>query len=201
MPQMAAPRILEREFRGGTMNKSVFKVLALLAMIVSFSSALASPAAYVERNAYVQFGYQFGSGNLFAAIGAEVPLGEGFPIDLSVGGELNFRKGIGATVSAKGLVFPSLLGNPPIALAAAAEVSVFDAAGFGWRSRIGVISSFDFSPFVLTLAPYFGFGSGGASFDLDSSARYYFDPFALEANLNYSTLGTLTGSLGLRFLF
>jgi hypothetical protein len=181
------------------MNKSVLKVLALL--VLGFSSAMATPAAYVERNAFVQFGYQFGPGNLLAAIGAEIPLGEGLPIDVSLGGELNFRGGLGATVSVKGLVFPSLLGNPPIALAAGAEFSVFDAAGFGWRSRIGAISSFDFSPFVLTLAPYFGFGSAGASFDLDTSARYYFDPFALETNLNYSTLGSLTGSLGLRFLF
>ena len=183
------------------MNKSVLKVLALLVTTLGFSSAMATPAAYVERNAYVQFGYQFGPGNLLAAIGAEIPFGEGLPIDVSFGGELNFRGGLGATISAKGLIFPSLLGNPPIALAAGAEFSVFDAAGFGWRSRIGAISSFDFSPFVLTLAPYFGFGFGGASFDLDSSARYYFDPFALEANLNYSTLGSLTGSLGLRFLF
>jgi hypothetical protein len=183
------------------MNKSVLKVLALLAMTLGFSSAMATPAAYVERNAYVQFGYQFGSGNLFGAIGAEIPFGEGLPIDVSFGGELNFRGGLGATISAKGLIFPSLLGNPPIALAAGAEISVFDAAGFGWRSRIGVISSFDLSPIVLTFAPYFGFGTGGASFDMDTSARFYFDPFALEANLNYSTLGTLTGSLGLRFLF
>jgi hypothetical protein len=188
------------------MNKSMLKTLAVLAVIVStssalFSSALASPAAYVERNAYAQFGYQFGPGNLFGAVGAELPLGEGFPIDLSIGAELNFRGRLGGTVSVKGLVFPSLLGNPPIALAAAAEVSLFDAGGLGWRSRIGAISSFDFSPFVLTLAPYFGFGFGGASFDVDTSARYYFDPFALEANLNYSTLGSLTGSLGLRFLF
>ena len=183
------------------MNKSLLNALATLAVILSFSSATAAPAAYVERNAYVQFGYQFGPGNLFAALGAELPLGEGFPIDLSVGAELNFRGGLGATVSGKGLVFPSLLGNPPIALALGAELSVFDAGQFGWRSRIGAISSFDFSPFVLTLAPYFAFGFGGASFDVDSSARYYFDPFALEANLNYSTLGTLTGSLGLRFLF
>jgi hypothetical protein len=183
------------------MNKSVLKALALLAITLGFSSAMATPAAYVERNAYAQFGYQFGSGNLFGAIGAEIPFGEGLPIDVSFGGELNFRGGLGATISAKGLIFPSLFGNPPIALAAAAEISLFDAAGFGWRSRIGAISSFDFSPFVLTLAPYFGFGFGGASFDLDTSARYYFDPFAFEANLNYSTLGTLTGSLGLRFLF
>jgi hypothetical protein len=189
------------------MNKSILKALTVLmissTLFVSapFFRAEAAPAAYVERNAYVQFGYQFGPNNLLGAIGAELPLGEGFPIDLSIGGELNFRGGLGGTVSVKGLVFPSLLGNPPIALAAGAELSVFDAAGFGWRSRIGAISSFDFSPFVLTFAPYFGFGTGGASFDLDSSARYYFDPFALEANLNYSTLGTLTGSLGLRFLF
>jgi hypothetical protein len=184
------------------MNKSVLKVLALLAMTLGFSSAMATPVAYVERNAYLQFGYQFGSGNLLAALGAEIPFGEGLPIDVSLGGELNFRGGLGATISAKGLIFPSLLGNPPIALAAGAEFSLYSSnAALGWRSRIGAISSFDFSPFVLTLAPYFGFGVGGASFDMDTSARYYFDPFALEVNLNYSTLGSLTGSLGLRFLF
>jgi hypothetical protein len=183
------------------MNKSIQNALTVLAIILPASSVLASPAAYVERNAYAQFGYQFGSGSLFAALGAELPLGEGFPIDLSVGAELNFRGGLGATISGKGLVFPSLFGNPPIALALGAEVSLFDAGVLGWRSRIGAISSFDFSPLVLTFAPYFGFGFGGASFDLDTSARYYFDPFALEANLNYSTLGSLTGSLGLRFLF
>jgi hypothetical protein len=189
------------------LQKSIIKLLAVLTVMLSFSGglfsgAMATPAAYVEQNAFVQFGYQFGPGNLLAALGAEIPLGEGLPIDVSLGGELNFRGGLGATVSVKGLVFPSLLGNPPIALAAGAELSLYSAnSAFGWRSRIGAISSFDFSPFVLTLAPYFGFGSAGASFDLDTGARYYFDPFALEANLNYSTLGSLTGSLGLRFLF
>jgi hypothetical protein len=187
------------------LTRSLLNALTILAVIVPFSgqfSAMATPAAYVERNAYAQFGYQFGPGNLLAAIGAEIPFGEGLPIDVSFGGELNFRGGLGATISAKGLVFPSLLGNPPIALAAGAEFSLYSSnSALGWRSRIGAISSFDFSPFVLTLAPYFGFGFGGASFDLDTSARYYFDPFALEANLNYSTLGSLTGSLGLRFLF
>jgi hypothetical protein len=194
------------------MNKSILKTLVVLAVIMPFSSgpfssgpfssATAAPAAYVERNAYAQFGYQFGPSSLFGAIGAEIPLGDGLPIDVSFGGELNFRGGLGATISVKGLVFPSLLGNPPVALAAGAEFSLYSAGStLGWRSRIGAISSFDFSPLVFTLAPYFAFGVGGASFDIDASVRYYFDPFALEANLNYSTLGSLTGSLGLRFLF
>jgi hypothetical protein len=184
------------------LNKPLLNALVLLAMISSFSSVEATPAAYVERNAYAQFGYQFGSGSLFGAIGAEIPLGEGLPVDVGLGLELNYRGSLGATVSAKGLIFPSLFGEPPIALALGTDISLFDAQpGLGIRARLGAIGSFDFSPFVLTLAPYFAFGSGGASFDADLNARYYFDPFALEVNANYSTLGVFSGTLGLRFLF
>jgi hypothetical protein len=182
--------------------KIVVNTLVALTMISSFSSVQATPAAYVERNAYTQFGYQFGSGSLFGAIGAELPFGEGLPVDVGLGLELNFRGSFGATVSAKGLIFPSLFGEPPIALAVGTDISLFDAQpGLGIRARLGAIGSFDFSPFVLTLAPYFAFGTGGASFDADLNARYYFDPFALEINLNYSTLGVFSSTLGLRFLF
>ena len=62
------------------LQKSIVKLLAVLTVTMPFSgglfsNAMATPAAYVERNAFVQFGYQFGPGNLLAAIGAKIPKG------------------------------------------------------------------------------------------------------------------------------
>ena len=177
------------------------RVLCLIALCFG-PSALASPAAYTERNVNVQFGYQFNPGTLFGSIGVEIPLEIGFPIDFSVGGELSFRGGLGLTLQAKELLLPSLGGNPPIALAVAEELSLYDTGnGVGWKFRLGPIASFDFNPLIVSSALWVGFGSGGFAFDLGLGARYYFDPFAVDLGFDTSNFSTFSLALGLRYLF
>jgi hypothetical protein len=182
-------------------SRSIQHLLCLAALLLG-SQALAGPAAYTERNANVQFGYAFNAGSFGLAVGVEIPIEIGFPIDFSVAGELSYRGGVGLTLTAKELLLPSLGGNPPIAVAVIQDLSLFDTGnGVGWRLRLGPVASFDWNPLVVSLAPLIGFGSGGFAFDLGLGARYYFDPFALEVSFESSNFAAFSLSFGLRYLF
>lgn len=179
-------------------------MLTLLAVVtLAQVPALAGPSAFTERAVQASFGYSFlGNPGLVFGVGVELPLELGLPVDFSIGADFRFRSSWAGSVSAKALIFPALGGNPPIGLAVGTQFSVFDAGGFvGVRFGLGPLVSFDFSPLVVSAGLGVSFGWPGFSFDLGLGLRYYFDPFAIEAAFEVGTIGNLSVTLGLRYLF
>ncbi|HWG84556.1 MAG TPA: hypothetical protein VNT60_03645 [Deinococcales bacterium] len=167
------------------------------------SAAQAAPVAYVERSFSVAGGLAF-AGSPFGIVSVELPLSLPLPIDFSVAVDAGYKHGgpmVGAT--AKALLLPSLLGNPPLALAVVTRLSGGDVSpiGQGPRFSFGPLVSLDYSPFVFSASIMGGIGGGPIGADLALTGTYYTDPLALDLTLAYSTgVGGQVG-LALRYLF
>ncbi len=187
-----------------TLPAKMRALMVSLAVLVSGQS-LAAPAAFTETNVNVQFGYQFlPSTNFVGGAAFEYAFTGPLGLDLSV--EPRARFGLSGNfevgVLAKAMLFPALAGDPPIALAFAIDARYlrFDLTE-GLRFGIGPIVSLDLSPFIFSFSALPSLGAGGWSVDLGFGARYYFDPLALDLEMNYGPLGQMTVALGLRYLF
>jgi hypothetical protein len=188
-----------------TTSTRAARTVAVWIAVLSFSSipALAGPSAFVERAAQLSFGYSaLNNPGLAFGIGIELPIDLPFPIDFSLGADLKYAGSFQGDLTAKALIFPALGGNPPIGLAAAVKLSLLQAYGiFGLRFGLGPLFSFDFSPLVVSLSLMPSLGWPGFSLDLGLGLRYYLDPIAIEAALEWATWGDLRATLGLRYLF
>ena len=189
-----------------TLNPFTFTRRAVLAAAASAALvapvAAAAPVAYTERAFSVAGSYAITGGVLGGAVGVEFPFAVPLPGDYSVALTVRYAGAFSATTSAKVLLFPALGGNPPIALAFGLDATLlFPPGGVGFRVGLGPIVSVDLNPLVLSLSAFPSFGSGGFAADLGVNARYYFDPFAVELNFDYSTFGVATVGVGVRYLF
>lgn len=177
------------------------------ALLLLAGGALGAPSAFVERAASVSGGFSFGNGARVVA-SLELPIDFGWPVDVSLeanAGYSSWASGPSPIVGlgAKALLFPALFGNPPVAVAlelrgAAGEVQPFAA---GPRFQVLPIVSLDFTPLVVNLSVGLGLLGGNVGLDGGIGLRYYFDPFALDASLNFSTAGATTAGVGVRYSF
>jgi hypothetical protein len=188
-----------------TTSTRATRALAVLITVFTFTSvpALAGPSAFVERAAQISFGYSaLVNPGLAFGVGIELPLEIPFPIDFSLAADVKYASGISADLTAKALIFPALGGNPPIGLAVAVKLSALQVYNtFGFRFGLGPLVSFDFSPIVVSFSLMPSLGWPGFSIDLGLGVRYYLDPLAIEAALEWQTWGDLRATLGLRYLF
>lgn len=182
-------------------SRVAFTLLAVVAL--AHVPAVAGPSAFVERGAQVTFGYSaLGNPSIILGLGVELPFEIGLPVDFSLGADFRYATNWIGTLTAKALIFPALGGNPPIGLAVGAQLSVLQAFGVvGVRFGLGPLVSFDLSPVVISASLMPSFGWPGFSLDLALAARYYFDPLAIEAAVEFGTIGNLSFTLGLRYLF
>ena len=178
-------------------------VTVVIAALAFCNPALAGPSAFVERAAQVSFGYSaLVNPGLAFGVGIELPIDLPFPIDFSLGADIRYAGSLGGDLTAKALIFPALGGNPPIGLAVAAKLSLLQAfSTFGVRFALGPVVSFDFSPIVVSLSLMPSLGWPGFSLDLGLGVRYYLDPIAIEAALEWATWGDLRATVGFRYLF
>lgn len=188
-----------------TFSTRTVQAIAVWIAVFAFSSApaVAGPSAFVERAAQLSFGYSalYNPGLAFG-LGIELPIDLPFPVDFSLGADLKYAGSFGGDLIAKALIFPALGGNPPIGLAVAVKLSLLQAYGtFGVRFGLGPVVSFDFSPLVVSASLMPSLGWPGFSLDLGLGVRYYLDPLAIEAALEWATWGDLRITLGLRYLF
>ncbi|MBB6099105.1 hypothetical protein HNR42_002541 [Deinobacterium chartae] len=144
----------------------VISSLALLA-----AGASASPSAYVEP----AFEFNVNSRGDFG-VGLEVPL-HNFPVDASWEANLTLTRGFDAEVAGKALLFPSLLPEPPLAVALRGDLE-FGERGLGLH--LGPLASLDFSPLTLNAGLYPGFKAGRFDLKYHLGVRYYFDNNALD---------------------
>lgn len=185
-------------------SRTARAIVAVVIAALTFNNpALAGPSAFVERAAQVSFGYSaLGNPGLAFGVGIELPIDLPFPVDFSLGADIKYAGSFGGDLSAKALIFPALGGNPPIGLALAFKLSLLQAFNtFGVRFALGPVVSFDFSPLVVSASLMPSLGWPGFSLDVGLGVRYYVDPFAIEAALEWMTWGDLRASLGLRYLF
>lgn len=179
-------------------------LLAILAALAcSATPAAAAPVAYAERMFGLSLTFPLG---IYGSI--ELPIEVPLPLDFSLGIEAGYASiggggSLDLRVLAKGLLLPSLLGNPPVALAVGLQPRLLvTPAGTGFRFGLGPILSADFSPLVLSLSAFPSFG-GLYGFQLEAGlgARLYLDPFAFDLSFDASTVGVFQVALGLRYLF
>jgi hypothetical protein len=177
---------------------------ALLVTLAALGQvAEAAPVAYTERSFSVAGGYAF-DGTFFGVAGVEIPLDLSLPVDFSIGIDGGYKfAGPLIAANVKALLLPSLLGNPPLALAVGVRVSAGEVNPFsaGARFALGPIVSLDYSPFVLSASTMLAFGGGPFGADLNLTASYYMDPLVFDLAFFYSTGASGHVTLGLRYLF
>ncbi len=187
-----------------TTFSSTARAIAVAVAALAFSNpALAGPSAFVERAAQLSFGYSaITNPGVAFGVGIELPVELPFPIDFSLGADIKYAGSLSGDLTAKALIFPALGGNPPIGLAVAVKLSALQVFNtFGVRFGLGPVVSFDFSPLVVSASLMPSIGWPGISLDLGLGVRYYLDPIAIEAALEWATWGDLRATVGFRYLF
>lgn len=185
---------------------TILKVLAV-ACVAILPGALAAESAFVERAIGVSGSFSVGGG-LGGAATFELPLDLNLPVDVSLAAKAGYAvlpggSGPVLALGAKALIFPALFGNPPVAVGlefrgSAGEVQPLSA---GPRFQFLPLVSLDFSPLVVNLSAGLGFLGGNVGLDGGVGLRYYFDPLALDASLDFSTAGSANVLLGVRYSF